>query len=72
LCRPSAASFATLSLYSVFGHYMFWPNWPSLGVQVVTVKESATHCNAVFFTPIVVASGYFGYVGCTRLLFCNV
>jgi hypothetical protein len=23
------------------------------------VKDSAVHCNAVFFSPIVVASGYF-------------
>jgi hypothetical protein len=27
------------------------------------VKDSAAHCNMVFFFPIVVASGYFGYVG---------
>jgi hypothetical protein len=27
------------------------------------VKDSAAHCNAVFFPPIVVASGYFGYMG---------
>jgi hypothetical protein len=47
---------------------MFRPNWPSSGVQVVMVKDSAAHCNAVFFPPIVVASGYFGYVGCTWLL----
>jgi hypothetical protein len=43
------------------------------------VKDSAAYCNAVSFPPIVVASGYFGYVGyhqmflcCTWLLFCNV
>jgi hypothetical protein len=42
---------------------MFWPNWPSSGVQVVIVKNSAAHCNAVLFPPIVVASGDFGYVG---------
>jgi heme exporter protein D len=51
---------------------MFRPNWPSSGVQVVMVKDSAAHCNAVFFPPIVVASGYFGYVwvslSCTWLL----
>jgi hypothetical protein len=41
---------------------MFRPNWPSSGVLVVVVKDSATHCNAVFFPPIVVAFGYFGYV----------
>jgi hypothetical protein len=27
------------------------------------VKDSAAQCNAVFFPPIVVAPGYFGYVG---------
>jgi hypothetical protein len=42
---------------------MFRPNWPSSGVQVVMVKESAAQCVAVFFPPIVVASGWFGYVG---------
>jgi hypothetical protein len=47
---------------------MFRPNWPSSGIQVAVVKDSAAHCNAVFFPPIVVASGYFGYVGCTWLL----
>jgi hypothetical protein len=26
------------------------------------VKDSAAHCNAVFFPPIVLASGYFEYV----------
>jgi hypothetical protein len=40
---------------------MFRPNWPSSGVQVVLVKYSAAHCNAVFFPPTVDASGYFGY-----------
>jgi hypothetical protein len=33
---------------------MFRPNWPSSGVQVVVVKESAAYCNAVFFPSIVV------------------
>jgi hypothetical protein len=28
------------------------------------VKDSAAHCNAVFFPPILVASGYFGLFGC--------
>jgi hypothetical protein len=40
---------------------MFRPNWPSSGVQVVTVKDSAAHFNAVFFAPV--ASDYSGYVG---------
>jgi hypothetical protein len=31
-------------------------------------EDSAAHCNAVFFPPVVVASGYFGYVRCTWLL----
>jgi hypothetical protein len=48
---------------------MFEPNWPSSDVQVVMVKDSAAHCNAVFFPPIVVASGY---VGCTWLLVVGV
>jgi hypothetical protein len=49
--------------YSFFRfHYTFPPNWPSSGVQVVMVKDSAAHCNAVIFPSIVVASGYFGYV----------
>jgi hypothetical protein len=30
--------------------YMFWPNRPSSGVQVVVMKESAAHCNAVLFS----------------------
>jgi hypothetical protein len=42
---------------------MFPPNWASSVVQVVMVKDSAAHCNAVFFPPIVVAFGYFGYFG---------
>jgi hypothetical protein len=39
---------------------MFRFNLPSSGVQVVMVKDSAAHCNVVFFPSIVVASGYFG------------
>jgi hypothetical protein len=54
--------------FSFVGHYMFRPKWPSSGVRVIMVKDSAAHCDAVFFPPIVVASGYFGYVGCTWLL----
>jgi hypothetical protein len=41
---------------------MFGPDWPYSDVQVVMVKNSTAHCNAVFFPPIVVASGYFGYM----------
>jgi hypothetical protein len=58
LYRLCATSFTILSSYSFIGRYMFRPNWPSSGAQVVMVKDSATHCNAVFFPPIVVASGY--------------
>jgi hypothetical protein len=45
---------------------MFRRNWPSSGVQVVMVKNSAAHCNAVFFPLIVVDSGYSDYVGYHR------
>jgi hypothetical protein len=52
---------------------MFRPNWPSSGVEVVMVKDSAAaDNNTVSFPPIIVASGYFGYVGCKWLLICNV
>jgi hypothetical protein len=51
------------SSYSFIGHYTSRPDWPSSGVQAVVVKDSAAHSNAVFFPPIVVVSGYFGYVG---------
>jgi hypothetical protein len=46
---------------------MFLPNCPSSGVQVAVVKRYAARCIAVFLLPIVVASGWFGYVGCTWL-----
>jgi hypothetical protein len=42
------------------------PNWPTSGVQVIVIKDFAAHCNEVFFPPIAVASGYFGYVGCHK------
>jgi hypothetical protein len=51
-------SFTILSSYSFIGHYMFRPNWPSSGVQFVMVKDSAAHCNVVFFAPVVVVSRY--------------
>jgi hypothetical protein len=47
--RLCATSFTILSSYSFIGHYMFRPNWPSSDLQVVMVKDSATHCNAAFF-----------------------
>jgi hypothetical protein len=50
---------------------MFRPNWPSSGVQVVMVKDSAAHCNAVFFPPVEVVSRYFGYVGYHQFYFCE-
>jgi hypothetical protein len=50
-------------LYSFIGYYMFRTNWPSSGVQVVVVRDSAAHSNAVILPPVVVASGYFSYVG---------
>jgi hypothetical protein len=59
---PSVCDVVHSFSYSFIGHYMFRPNRPSSGVQVIMVKDSAAHCNAVFFLPIVVASGYFGYV----------
>jgi hypothetical protein len=63
LCRLCATSFTILSSYSFIGHYMFRPNRPSSRIQVVMVWDSAGHCNTGFFPPIVVVSGYFGYVG---------
>jgi hypothetical protein len=33
------------------------------------VMDSAAHCNAVLFPPIVAASGCFGYVGCHVVAF---
>jgi hypothetical protein len=42
---------------------MFRHNWPSAVVQVVMVKDSAAHCNAVSVPAILVASVYFGCVG---------
>jgi hypothetical protein len=38
---------------------MFRPNWPSSGVKVVMVNDSAAHCNEIFFPHIAVASAYF-------------
>jgi hypothetical protein len=34
---------------------MFRANWPSPGVLIVMVKDSAVHCNAGFFRPIVLS-----------------
>jgi hypothetical protein len=46
LCCLYATSFTVLSLHSFIGHYMFRPNWPFSGLQVM-VKDSAAHFNAV-------------------------
>jgi hypothetical protein len=48
---------------------MFRPNRPSSGVQGVVVKGSAVHCNAGFIPPVLVTSGYFGYVGYIQFYF---
>jgi hypothetical protein len=31
---------------------MFWPNWPSSGVEAAVVKDSAAYGNAGFFPPL--------------------
>jgi hypothetical protein len=49
-CRLRATSVNILSSFSLYScHYMFRPNRPSSGVQVVVMKESAAHCEAVLF-----------------------
>jgi hypothetical protein len=63
--------FTILSLYSFIGHRVFRPYRPYLGLHVVMVKDSAAHCNAGLFPPIVVASSSFGYVG-YHLLYLGV
>jgi hypothetical protein len=82
LCCLSATSFTILSSCSFMGQFLFRPNWPPSGVQVVMVKDSAAHSNALFCPPTLVASGYlvmwvtinFIWVSlcCTWLLVCNV
>jgi hypothetical protein len=57
-CRLCATSFTILSSYFFIGHDMFRPNWPSSVAHVVLVKHFAAHCNAVFFSPNIVVSGY--------------
>jgi hypothetical protein len=37
--------------YSYIGNYMFRPNRPSSGVQVIVVKDSAAHWNATTSKP---------------------
>jgi hypothetical protein len=46
---------------SIYLPYKFRPNWSSSGVQVVLMKESAAHCNAVLLFLCVNASN------CSRL-----
>jgi hypothetical protein len=57
-------SMCYVSYYSLVAflhcHYMFRPNRPSSGAQVVMIKESAFHCNAY-----VVASDCFCLCGLT-------
>jgi hypothetical protein len=60
---PSKCNVVHLFLYWTLFHYTFLSNWPSSGVQVVMVKLSAAHCNAVFFLSIVVVSCYFWLCG---------
>jgi hypothetical protein len=48
---------------------MFRPNWPTSGVQVVMVMDSAAYYSVVFFPPIVVAIGYFWLCGLPSVLF---
>jgi hypothetical protein len=61
---PSMCNVVHYSLvFSLLDTTCFGLMWPSSGVQVVMVKDSAAHCNAVFFPPIVVASGYFWLCG---------
>jgi hypothetical protein len=45
-CRTCATSVNILSPSCLYCHYMFRPNWPSSGVQVVVMKDSAFLCNA--------------------------
>jgi hypothetical protein len=52
---------------------MFQPNQPCSGVQVFVVKDSAPHCNAIFFPAIVIASGCLVmWVACGCLWFCLI
>jgi hypothetical protein len=50
-------------VYYCFFAFLYWtrlsrPDWLSSCVQ-----DSVAYCKAVLFPPIVIASGYFGYVG---------
>jgi hypothetical protein len=45
-CRVCAMSVNIVSSFSLYC-YMFRPNRPSSGVQVVVMKKSAAHCNAL-------------------------
>jgi hypothetical protein len=47
---PSTCNVGYYSLVvRLYCHYMFQPNRPPSGVQVVVITESAAHCKAVFF-----------------------
>jgi hypothetical protein len=46
MCNAVHCSFFVFLYWTV---HVSGPNWPSSGVQGVTVKLSAAHCNAVLF-----------------------
>jgi hypothetical protein len=56
---PSGCNIGHYSLIFLYWHYMFRPNRPSSGVQVVVMEESAAHCNAV----LLFLCSCLGYVG---------
>jgi signal transduction histidine kinase len=42
---------------------MFWPKWPSSGVQAVMVKDSAAHFNMAFSSYFIFLWLFWFYVG---------
>jgi hypothetical protein len=72
LCRLCATSVNILSSFSLYCcHYMFRPNRPSSGVQVVVMKESAAHCEAVLFLSEYKYFWLCGLTGCFYLVSLN-
>jgi hypothetical protein len=75
LCRLIATPF-TISSYSFIEHYMFRPNWPSSGVQVVmmltVIRFSFLLLPLVILVKRITISFIWVSLGCTWLLFCNV
>jgi hypothetical protein len=57
------------SSFSLNCHCMFRPNWPSSGVQVVVIKESDAHCNALLLLVGSCLGLILGYVGWPAVLF---